>query len=152
MQDRSMALLLFKFNSDHLRFRKGSCLHILWIAALTIQQKHLKTDEQSAPRNVLQLDRSGSSKFLTQYSWSLTNYWRSLFPLRGDYLDQIRWIFGKLPNGRGGSFPIRKIMLRFFGKGKALRAPISRTKAQHFFPKIGWGRCTPKNVAAKSAT
>ena len=39
----------------------------------------------------------------------------------------------------GGSFPIRKIMLRFFGKGKALRAPISRTKAQHFFPKIGWG-------------
>ena len=30
-------------------------------------------------------------------------------------------------------------MLRFFGKGKALRAPISRTKAQHFFPKIGWG-------------
>ena len=38
----------------------------------------------------------------------------------------------------GGSFPIRKIMLRFFGKGKALRAPISRTKAQHFFPKIGW--------------
>ena len=33
--------------------------------------------------------------------------------------------------GGGGSFPIRKIMLRFFGKGKALRAPISRTKAQH---------------------
>ena len=30
-------------------------------------------------------------------------------------------------------------MLRFFGKGKALRAPISRTKAQHFFPKIGCG-------------
>ena len=30
-------------------------------------------------------------------------------------------------------------MLRFFGKGKALRALISRTKAQHFFPKIGWG-------------
>ena len=30
-------------------------------------------------------------------------------------------------------------MLRFFGKGKALRAPTSRTKAQHFFPKIGWG-------------
>ena len=58
--------------------------------------------------------------------------------IREDYLYQIRWIFGKLPNG-GGSFPIRKIMLRFFGKGKALRAPISRTKAQHFFPKIGWG-------------
>ena len=39
----------------------------------------------------------------------------------------------------GGPFPIRKIMLCFFGKGKALQAPISRTKAQHFFPKIGWG-------------
>ena len=45
-----------------------------------------------------------------------------------------------LQGGGGGSFPIRKIMLRFFGKGKALRAPISRTKAQHFFPKIGGGQ------------
>ena len=41
--------------------------------------------------------------------------------------------FRKLLNGEGGSFPIRKIMLRFFGKGKALRAPISRAKAQHLF-------------------
>ena len=47
--------------------------------------------------------------------------------------------FRKTSEWGGGSFPIRKIMLRFFGKGKALRAPISRTKAQHFFPKIGWG-------------
>ena len=35
---------------------------------------------------------------------------------------------------RGGSFPIRKISLRFFGK------------------ETGWGRCTPKNFVAKSAT
>ena len=35
--------------------------------------------------------------------------------IRGFYLDQIHWIFGKLPNG-GGSFPIRKISLRFFRK------------------------------------
>ena len=41
--------------------------------------------------------------------------------------------------GVGGSFPIQKISLRFFGKGKALRAPIFRTKAQHFFPKIEGG-------------
>ena len=34
----------------------------------------------------------------------------------------------------GGSFPIRKITLRFFGK------------------ETGWGRCTPKNFVAKSAT
>ena len=54
--------------------------------------------------------------------------------LRGDYLDQIRWIFRKLPNGGGGSFPIQKISLRFFGK------------------EIGWGRNIPKNFVAKSAT
>ena len=47
--------------------------------------------------------------------------------------------FRKTSEWGEGSFPIRKIMLRFFGKGKALRAPTSRTKAQHSFPKIGWG-------------
>ena len=47
--------------------------------------------------------------------------------------------FRKTSEWGGGPFRIRKIMLHFFGKGKALRAPISRTKAQHFFPKIGVG-------------
>ena len=47
--------------------------------------------------------------------------------------------FRKTSEWVGGSFLIRKIMLHFFGKGKALRGPISRTKAQHLFPKIGWG-------------
>ena len=39
----------------------------------------------------------------------------------------------------GGAISDPKTMLRFFGIGKALWAPISRTKAQHFFPKIGLG-------------
>ena len=39
----------------------------------------------------------------------------------------------------GGVISDPKNYVALFGKGKALRAPISRTKAQHFFPKIGGG-------------
>ena len=80
---------------------------------------------------------TGSASIASTTGRLLLELYQSHASLRGDYLDQIRWIFGKPPNGGGDH--LRKIMLRFFGKGKALRAPISRTKAQHFFPKIGWG-------------
>ena len=49
-------------------------IHFTW-------KPHLKSNELSAPRNLFQLDRSGSSKFITQLSWSLTNFWPFLFPL-----------------------------------------------------------------------
>ena len=69
-----------------------------------------------------------------ELSWPI-NLLSSPSSFRDYYLYHILWIFGKLPKrGGGGSFPIRKILLRFFGK------------------ETGWGRCTPKNFVAKSAT
>ena len=68
-QEQGLATLQIQIKSPEVL--KGQPLAQAMSAAYTIYifqctAHHLKSNEQSAPRNVLQLDRSGCSNFLTQ--------------------------------------------------------------------------------------
>ena len=58
--------------------------------------------------------------------------------LRGDYLDQIQWIVGKLPNGGGVIFDPKNFVAFFFGNFggvKTLNFQASQKKRKFFFRK-----------------